>query len=1437
MKRQLASLLVCGLLILGFVITVAVTSASTAIEQPIPLVVQDTPLPVLTHTQDISEWRMTSGFIYLTDNCRDGTSETSAYIQRRAIYGSLVGTLESITGSPQCRTFRHAAADESGIYYYNRNLGRLEAIYSDNPTAPPTTLATIGDWTRVGSGDGISALRLDGSYVYWIEVITNGEFNPDTISIKRLPKSGGTPTTLISYTTASQASFEGLGVTSTHIWWTDSNGLNRIDSCTLISCLPGPRVKTVEFPSISDSVGHIQVSGSNVFWWNEDELPEKIRKTRCSFVSGNCSTSTFYIGSSDTSIIGLAANNEAVYWVENVTFIGRRLQRQAISGGTAEIIADNVDLAAPYLDVDGVYFQQDIRTISRLSFDAEALTREIGIAGWEVTQGIQRLANDVPLVAGKTTYVRLYPTLEDGTDVGAVTAVLHGSHNGVTLPESPLYPSNMAIPVNAATTLADRGDLDSGWLFQLPKNWTHTDDGLIPQVGATLSLRAVIDPIGAYAASDDSSNNEITDDFSFIAKAPTCVTMRSVVTNNSYQSAFATNVGQVVELSEMVLPTTKLIAFPKNDPLREIDWCWKGPVYGPFCSTPYELNDDDTVLLTKMGWIDFWASSPSICYSNNARTLLAGIVHTDATWEWGGLARRGKDQLLTRVPKYGVSITRFNGEAMTMVHEIGHNYDRKHVDCGDPLNPDNNYPYPTDKLDFDLSLNHSDLHFGFDPLFQNPVIPTITRDFMSYCGPEWYSDYTWKAIFNKTRDPVFVPPQTPLATVAGDLVRIAGLIDTENNLGSLDYAWTLPAEATSNSQRQQWLDELTPAWESHSVAVSYHVQLLDSGGQVLADQIVETSAAEDGDEDASQPFELTMTAPTSTVARLQLMADSTILATLTPGSASPVVTIQQPIGGASIGSEITIDWTATDPDGDQLYYTIQYSPNGDEWYPLLVNYGGTGADVETVTLDFSGEAGSDGASALVRVLASDGYNMALATSQPFTVAKRAPFVAITNPNVGQTFATDETIPLNSFATDPEDGLIVDDQFIWSTGQTGQTAVLSGLAPGAHTLDLTVTDSDNLDGMSQVSFSVAPLAVPETAVPLILDGSCDDPGYQDAPQLPLTPYTDGSRVSAHIIHTSSKLWLCLTGLQAVDGYAGLLVDADNSGEVSVQNSDFGYFVQQDGTRFVQEGNGSAFGTADADNLSARIFDNGATWSAELQISKTAFDSWQKRLSLAIGHFEQTDNGAVVWPRSAALPNPQSWAETNIGLVSALTAVAPETAVVNSGNIALTVSGANFDNNHVVLWNGAAVATTFVDTETLTAIVPTNLAVDAGSYGVSVGMDGIDGLTTARSAFTLNNPQPIIVNLSPSSAEIGDSDKTVTINGTNFVNGATAIWNGEPHATSFVNGTELRIQVTAAELADISSAPVVVLNPEPSVGPSNVVFFDISSNELFLPFITR
>ncbi len=1390
------------------------------------------PQLILTDS-NIREWRIAGGFIYLTNTCTDGSSQTTAAVRRRATAGISLSTLESVNSAPECRTFRHAAVDESGIYYYNRNLGRLEAIFSDAPNDPPTHIVTIGDWTNIGSGKGISNLQLYGDYIYWMETTPQGEFTPDDIEIKRVPKNGGAMSTLISYA-GYGVSVDGLGVTSRYIWWTDSDGLNRITNCGFIQlCPPGLQNKTIEFSTLSTR-GHVAVSGSSVFWWNTQPFTSStIRRTHCSLF-GDCSTTSLHTAGTDTTVIGLAATTSDAFWTENVDFVGNRLRRKALTSGTAETLVEGISYSAPFVDVEGVYYR-DVDSIYRLPFDAAAITRELGIAGWEITQGIQRLSNDVPLVAGKTTYARVYPKLESGADAGAVIAVLHGSRDGQPLSNSPLYPIDGSIQVDSSLTLAARTDVDGGWLFRLPEDWTRTGNEPIPQANTSITLRASIDPNGTYADSDSAANNEIQANFLFTAKAPTCMLMRPVRTHSPYQPTNTINVGQVLDLTESILPTPKLIAFPKNDPLEEIDWCWKGIFYGPFCSTPYELSDDDSGLLTKMGWLDFWSSSPSICWGNNARTLYAGIVHNDAPWDWGGLARVGKDQSLSKVPKYGKTISRFSGLAMTLVHELGHNYDRRHIDCGGPLSPDNGYPYPTNMLDFDLPLDDPSLHFGFDPLMQLPVNPNITADLMSYCGPEWYSDYTWKAIFNNTRDPIFVPPFSGTRN-AGDFVYIAGAIDPENGLGTLDYGWTVPADQASDALRTKWTAALTPDWSSGRAISSYHLQLIGTIGQVLADQVIELVEVSDGNELAFKPFQVAFTDPAENVARVQLMDGDIILDMLSPGPASPSLVITQPVGGENIGAEIAVGWTASDPDSDDLLYTVLYSPNGGaDWYPLLVNYGGSEEAEQLIALDLAGEPGSEGATALVRVMASDGYHTSTATSQPFSVAKRVPLPTVTSPDNDQVFAPQQTVQLHGFASDPEDGLVADDQFAWSYGESGQTAELHGLAPGTHDLELTVTDSDGQNGTDSIQFKVLPLSIPQTTASFMLDGRCDDEGYSSAPQLLLYPYADGARANARLIHTSSKMWLCLTELQGIGGYAGLLVDADNSQETVVQNGDFGYFVQQDGTPVAKEGNGSDFDSASVGVLSVRIVDVNGVWSAELQIDDSVFGSWERQIGLSVGHFGLPDNGAVSWPRSAESTNPASWGETNLGLMAQLESVDPESTLVGSGDFSLMLSGSNFDEKTVVLWGGFPLAITLNTSSTLVGEVPGSLVASTGIVEISVGDIDIAELTTGSLRFTVNNPQPSIASLTPTQAKMGSGDLVITIQGAGFVDGASVFWNGEERPALFSSPTQLRI---IAEAADLIAAPksisIRVVNPEPNAGLSGVATFKVLLQESVVIF---
>lgn len=108
-----------------------------------------------------------------------------------------------------------------------------------------------------------------------------------------------------------------------------------------------------------------------------------------------------------------------------------------------------------------------------------------------------------------------------------------------------------------------------------------------------------------------------------------------------------------------------------------------------------------------------------------------------------------------------------------------------------------------------------------------------------------------------------------------------------------------------------------------------------------------------------------------------------------------------------------------------------------------------------------------------------------------------------------------------------------------------------------------------------------------------------------------------------------------------------------------------------------------------------------------------------------------------------------------------------------------------------------------------------------------------LTIAGLAFTVNqgglapNPVPVIANLTPSSITAGSPGFTLSINGTDFVPGSVARWNGEDRATTFVSATLLRTNLTASDLAQPRGVNVQVFNPAPGGGLSLPSTFSVLS----------
>ena len=105
--------------------------------------------------------------------------------------------------------------------------------------------------------------------------------------------------------------------------------------------------------------------------------------------------------------------------------------------------------------------------------------------------------------------------------------------------------------------------------------------------------------------------------------------------------------------------------------------------------------------------------------------------------------------------------------AGTFVHELGHIYRRPHSPCGGAAAPDVSYPYA------DAGLGS----WGYDLQTRELFDPATHVDFMSYCSPDWISDYNYQLILERiivvNRHAVFRRIPGPDAPRAFRTLRVA----------------------------------------------------------------------------------------------------------------------------------------------------------------------------------------------------------------------------------------------------------------------------------------------------------------------------------------------------------------------------------------------------------------------------------------------------------------------------------------------------------------------------------------------------------------------------------------------------------------------------------------------------------------------------------------
>ena len=166
------------------------------------------------------------------------------------------------------------------------------------------------------------------------------------------------------------------------------------------------------------------------------------------------------------------------------------------------------------------------------------------------------------------------------------------------------------------------------------------------------------------------------------------------------------------------------------------------------------------------------------------------------------------------------------------------------------------------------------------------------------------------------------------------------------------------------------------------------------------------------------------------------------------------------------------------------------------------------------------------------------------------------------------------------------------------------------------------------------------------------------------------------------------------------------------------------------------------------------------------------------------------------------------------------ISPDSAVAGGPAFTMTVTGDGFIRDSKVTGLPGA-TTTFVSQTQLSASVPASAIADAGSLFIGVVNPGPVNTPTSLT-FTVKAPAPAITSLSPASVSAGGPDFTLTVNGSNFLSGATVAWNGAALPTTRAGAAQLTATVSAALIAAPGAAKITAVNPGSA-----------ASNELSLP----
>jgi len=160
------------------------------------------------------------------------------------------------------------------------------------------------------------------------------------------------------------------------------------------------------------------------------------------------------------------------------------------------------------------------------------------------------------------------------------------------------------------------------------------------------------------------------------------------------------------------------------------------------------------------------------------------------------------------------------------------------------------------------------------------------------------------------------------------------------------------------------------------------------------------------------------------------------------------------------------------------------------------------------------------------------------------------------------------------------------------------------------------------------------------------------------------------------------------------------------------------------------------------------------------------------------------------------------------------ISPSSATAGGPGFILTVLGNGFVQGSQVTFNLQSVPTNFMSSTELMATIPGSAIAVAGNPYVIVANPG--GSASTPMTFTVNNPPPATVTITPQILPAGSSALTLNVMGTSFAPNSVVLVNGGMRPTTYRNSSQVQATLLPGDLQQSATLNIAVSNPPPGGG---------------------